>query len=401
MPTIETVDDLPATNARATPTIDPTRNTRHRVDFSIDQGSNKTPLETAIAQIESHTASLQDGLSDLLLVKGKIILDLRHKIFSKNFALTKLESHETRIPVSARVDFKLSCMKGVEGDTGFQDLLTRNANLVDTFRKNLKSHIIECGKMEVCFMTKHLAETYAVALAQVVAMFHIAQRVAPDKNHPTALRLLADHSASLLKHSDATTFVATYINSNNVGHLNDAALANFNASTAEMKRAIEAVFVSSWDQYLEAHKKKQMILDLKRQYRETLLTEKTEDAAMIVDNELPADREQLQELINKEVSRATAKLTNQKKAAALKNAQRGRKKKTGADQRNQTKKQTSKKKPSNKNKSPSAHKKDRTNDKADGQDNAGTRGRGKESRSRSRSKSKSKKNAKSRARKQS
>ena len=345
--------------------------------------------------------SLQDGLSDLLLVKGKEILSLRHKIFSKIFSLTKLESHETRIPVSARVAFKLSCMKGVEEDQGFQDLFTRNASLVDTFRKNLKSQIIECGKIEALFMTKKLAEAYAVALSQVVAMFHIAQRVASDKNHPTALRLLADHHATLLKHSDATTFEEVYITSNNVGDLNSVMRANINANTTEMRRAIEAVFIDSWDLYLEEHKKWQLVLDLKRQYRETILTEKTEDAGMIIDNELPADREQLQELITKEVSLATAKIQNKTKATAAKNSQRGRKKNAGADKTNQRKKKASDKSRKTQNKPKAARKTAKRNDKAGESDNAGTKGGRKTTRGRSRSKSNTRKNAKSRVRKQS
>ena len=401
MPTFETVDAAPpAANIRGPPTEDPTRNTRPRVDFSVNQGSNQTPLELAGAQIERHTVSLQDGLSDLLLVKGKEILSLRHKIFSKTFALTKLESHETRIPVSARVAFKLSCMKGVEEEPGFQDLFTRNASLVDTFRKNLKNHIVECGKIEALFMTKRLAEAYAVALSQVVAMFHIAQRVASDKNHPTALRLLADHHATLLKHSDVTTFAEVYTTSNNVGDLSAAMRANFNADTTEMRRAIEAVFISSWDLYLEEHKKRQLVLDLKRHYRETILTEKTEDAGMIVDNELPADREQLQELINKEVSRATAKIQNKTKATAAKNSQRGRKKNNGADKTN-----TRKTKADDKNKSTTkrkaARKQANRKGKADEQNNAGTSEGRKNTRGRSRSKSNTRRNAKSRVSKRS
>jgi hypothetical protein len=69
----------------------------------------------------------------------------------------------------------------------------------------------------------------------------------------------------------------------------------------EIKRAIESVFVLLWDKFLTtAVRKKQLSVSLKKLAKASLLAAKTEDATMEIDNEIPADGTQLQELIQKE-----------------------------------------------------------------------------------------------------
>ena len=332
MPTLEhTV--VTAATVRAAPPEEPTRNQRARVDFTVDSTSKLSPLETAIQFIESHTASLHDGLSDLLLLKGKELTSLRHRLTTKESAINKLESHETRIPVSARVDFKLSCMKGLEETPDFISLQSRNTDLVDKFRKDLKAHIVECGRLEIAFLKKQIATTYAKTLSQVVAMFHIAQGVDQAKTHPTALKLIADHAATLLKHTDGADFGNLYIQVNSVENMTDADGLNVNPRAADIHRTLESVFVTSWDLYLGANKARELALSLKRHMTEHVLTDMTEAAVNIVDQELPANQEQLHELIRKEIDRAAKKRQNKEASQTSKNAKRGQKK-DGASQKN-------------------------------------------------------------------
>ena len=313
------------------------RNQRARIDPTVDDpGAALTPMQVALAHIESHTASLRDGLSDLLSEKGKELTLLRHRIHTKDRTLSRLEKDDDRLPVSARLSFKLSCLKGADELPEFQELANRNADVVAVFCKQLKSHIIECGKIELVFLRQKLAEQFATTIHHVVSLFHIAQQVEPAKTHPTALRLISEHADTLLKHTPSPNFTAVYTTVNDVGTLSLADRQNTNVRAAEIRRALEAVFVASWDAYLTTSAAQDLALDLRKHAREHLLANKTEEAANMVDDELPATRQQLQDLINLEVSRATKKLAQRRPSdRTSKNSTRGRTSDTsGASQRN-------------------------------------------------------------------
>ena len=381
MPTrMDTTEPATAATVRqASPEL-PTRNQRPRVDFTVNTSSKLPPLKTAVLHIEDHVASLHDGLSDLLMLKGKEITSLRHRLFLKESIINKMESHADRIPVSARVDFKLSCLNGLEENPDFLVLHSKNAGLVEKFRKDLKADIIACGQLEITFLKKAIATHFAKSLSLVVAMFHIAQRVDQAKTHPTALKMIADHSATLLKHVDDDDFETTYISVNNVTGLTAIARLNVNDRSADIHRAIESVFTSSWDLYLKTSRDQELALDLKVHMKEHVLMDKTEDAVNIVDQELPATREQLHELIQKEIDRANKKRANQTAAKAAKNKQRGPNK-PGASERNQKKSGKSK----------------NQSDKAAASAKGGRQGNDKKSRGRSRDKSRSKSSTKTNA----
>jgi hypothetical protein len=69
---------------------------------------------------------------------------------------------------------------------------------------------------------------------------------------------------------------------------------------------LNAIINLSWDHYLRQEKDNQLAISLKKQAKEVMLSSHTEDATMDIDAEIPADRQQLKDLIRHE-ARAMAK----------------------------------------------------------------------------------------------
>jgi hypothetical protein len=111
------------------------------------------------------------------------------------------------------------------------------------------------------------------------------------------------YSEALLKHTGlpANEFLGLYTTTLDVPAI-DPNVQEQHPTTriGEIKRAIESVFVLSWDKFLATVRENQLSISLKKEAKATLLAAKTEDATMEIDNEIPADRAQLQELIRKE-----------------------------------------------------------------------------------------------------
>ena len=126
------------------------QNTQARVDKTVaTPGEDLSPLQTAFKHIESHTKSLQPGLSDLLLEKGKEITTLRHQIYTKEKNLPRLEKDEEQILVSARLHFTLTESKEAEELPEFIELQTETKLYVNGVRKELKKKIIAAGKIGI------------------------------------------------------------------------------------------------------------------------------------------------------------------------------------------------------------------------------------------------------------
>ena len=277
------------------------RQTRVRIDDTVaTPGPKLTPLQTALLHVESHTALLHDGLSTLLLERSKNLLLQRHKIKTKDMALSKLEGDTARLPASARIQFKLNVSKDVEETDRFKELNIRNQTVTEEYTKKLKAHVLEAGRLEIANMKAKLIEAYALAIHDTVAVYHISMEKPTAMNHPTALNIIAEHEGMLLKHTEANNFAQRYKEVNSVGDLTAAQQALVNDRRIEIKRTMEAIFVTPWDMYLQTYREQELVLSLKRHARETLLEAKTADATEIIDNEIPADRQQLQELIRTE-----------------------------------------------------------------------------------------------------
>ena len=88
-------------------------------------------------------------------------------------------------------------------------------------------------------------------------------------------------------------------------------------------RAIESIFVTTWDYYLNQVTKNDISLALKKKAKETLQMKQTEDATLLVDEELPADRKTLSKLIRDEATSIAQSMFKREMEKHAKNKQRG------------------------------------------------------------------------------
>lgn len=311
-------DDETATTGRESPK-------RARIDPSVADPNTKkhtSPLSAAKEHIGCHIGSLHDGIADLLLTRGIDYIDIMHKIFNKQKNIKRMEDDEDYIPHSARVAFKLTVIKDAEEMDEFKALEKRNDTFKETVQKQLKKHIIECAKIEKQCLRLKLNADYCETIHQVVSIFHTAQGVNETLTHPTALKLITDHSIAVLKHIDLNSddFKALYIKTMAVAEMTDEQLEVDNPKIGEIKRVIQSVFPASVDCYLKQSRDNELALTIKKQAKTALLEKKTEDASKLVDGEMPADRQLLNELIQIEAEKLSRKIIKNEIANQLRKA---------------------------------------------------------------------------------
>jgi hypothetical protein len=291
--------------ARGAPiNIDDAPPKRARFDASVDPGkSNRSPLSTSEEFITAHISSLHEGIATLLLNRGREHLVLSQRLFSKERSKIRIEKDDDYIPVSARVNFRLQVVKETEELPEYLLLQTRTAEIVKRHQEELKVCCVDSIKLDIKAIRAAINKHYCISLHAVSSLFHIAQGLDVEHTHHTVIALLNEHSEALLKHTGlpAGEFIGLYMTVLKMPELNpDVQEQHPTTRIGEIKRAIESVFVLSWDKFLATVRENQLSLSLKKEAKATLLAAKSEDATMEIDNEIPADRAQLQELIRKE-----------------------------------------------------------------------------------------------------
>ena len=332
----------PRTTAAATPTPPPTPGTRTspvnvddqpkraRIDASVITPGmpQRSPLAAAEELVASHVESLHDGIATLLLTRGREYLALSQRLFYKEKNKVRMEQDDTYIPVSARVNFTLQVVKEAKESTDFQTLQDSTALIIKRHQEELKQCILESIAIDIKALRMALNQHLCQSLYSVTSLFHIAQGLHVKHTHLTVDALLDKYSTTLLKHTGitATAFRRLYIVTldYDLDQTQEGLPSN---KMGEIKRALESVFVLSWDLYLRQVSENQLSISLKKEAKATLLTDKTVAATMELDKELPADRLQLQELIRKEATILARTLVKQEVSSQLrsaKNEQRGR-----------------------------------------------------------------------------
>lgn len=316
--------DAPAPTAASTKRarIDPTVATSGKPSLS--------PLQAAEKHIDAHCESLREGIATLLTTRGLEYTTLRHKLFHRERSCIRLETNDDLIPTSARVNFRLSVCKEAEQLPEYTELQNQVKLTIEKTQLELKAHIVasitvECSALQLA-VNKHLC----FSLFNVTSLFLLAQGADSTRVHATVLSMLDQHSAILLVHNSLETsdFAALYKTTLGVDCSDDAPVYQPVGNFDTIKRALEAVFIQSWDIYKTQAKENELSLSLKKEAKATLLAEKTEAATMQVDTELPVDRMQLQELIRKEATKLSKELIKKEIKAQLtvtipKNGKRG------------------------------------------------------------------------------
>ena len=278
---------------------------RARIDPTVadpNNGKTRMPLSAAEDFIKSHTASLHTGISTLLLKQGQDYLAIAHKIQSKTRNISRMEEDESYIPISARVNFRLQAMKEVEELNEFKELQQSTNTLISEQQQALKTAIIACAKLERRFLVTKLDKHYCSSIAHTVSLFATAHGLSPALNSAIALSLIDSYSIILLKHHpahDTVSFRTLFKSLHNIPDEPTALATGTLPIVVELKRIIEAVFVTSWDRYLQQQQENDIALTLKKIAKAVLLEQSTEATVMEIDNELPADRDHLEALIQR------------------------------------------------------------------------------------------------------
>ena len=313
---------------------------RARIDPSVASGMlNPSPLAAAEELIESHISSLHKGIATLLLHHGREHLVLSQRLFFKQRAKIRIEKDDDFIPASARVKFKLQVVKETEELPEYLELQSKAAEIVKRHQEELKACCIDSINLDIKAIRAAINRHFCKSLHAVSSLFHIAQGLDVESTHHTVAALLNSHSDALLKHTGLPTneFQSLYTTTLNVPvPVIQVEETPPTARIGEIKRTIESVFVLSWDKYLFTYRENQLALSLDKEAKATLLSAKTETATMEIDDEIPADRTQLNELIRKEASQL-AKLFIKKEVSnqlRLKNGTGGPK--TGASTKNKS-----------------------------------------------------------------
>jgi hypothetical protein len=302
--TAQTATQPPPPGARASPIEIDAPPKRARFDPSVDPGkSNCSPLSVAEDHITAHISSLHEGIATLLLNRGREHLVLSQRLFSKERSKIRIEKDDDYIPVSARVKFQLQVVNEAEELPEYLLLQNKTADIVKRHQEELKVCVVDSIKLDIKAIRAARNRHYCISMHAVSSLFHIAQGLDVEHSHHTVVALLNGYSEALLKHTGlpANEFLGLYTTTLDVPAI-DPNVQEQHPTTriGEIKRAIESVFVLSWDKFLATVRENQLSISLKKEAKATLLAAKTEDATMEIDNEIPADRAQLQELIRKE-----------------------------------------------------------------------------------------------------
>ena len=372
-----------ATNEQAAPK-------RTRFDATAQIGTEtKSALAIANAHIVLHVSSLQPGIASILQTLGKDILVARKRIFDKTRQSEKMESDADYIPNSAKIDFVPKVSKAMEESTEYTAL--RDASLAATkaYQIQCKNFIILALQLDIQSLQDTLTRELAKAISLTAKAFLIAdgqdtlnlQRLANtilDRHHEVLLSglnvTLAEFRAVYMTVNGLTVLPNPLMPADDLPHRQ--AQAAYTAALAAHARAVEehdsiviplpaapvpppaapppndpaqqetnrifrtleSIFVRPWQIYLDSRTRNERAMALKKLSNEVFTESATENAQMEIDLEVPADRQQLQELIRKQADAANQKLSAQVKKlerqlgsiALAKNTQRGRKKTGGA-----------------------------------------------------------------------
>jgi hypothetical protein len=356
---------------------------RTRFDATARIGTEtQSALAIATGHIVLHVTSLQPGIASILQTLGKDILVARKRIFDKDRQVQKMESDADFIPNSAKIDFVPKVSSAMEQSAEYLTLRDTSLATTKAYQLLCKDYIIQAMKIDIKSLQDALLRELAKAISLTTKAFLIAdgkdnlnlQRLANtilDRHHEVLLSglnvTLQDFRTVYVTANGLTALPDPIMPANNLPHgqaqavyatafiAYEQALANHDSivlpppepplpppavqtptdpaeqETNRIFRTLESIFVRPWHLYIDSRSRNERALALKKLSNEVFTESATENAQMQVDLEVPADRQQLQELIRKQADNATKKLSAQVKklerqlgTMALANTQRGR-----------------------------------------------------------------------------
>lgn len=340
-----------------------------------------TPKAIADSFIKTHVASLQPQLASILEKLRLQHLDLLHSLYNKETQITRMERIDEFIPRSARIDFKFHMSKNAEERPEFLALQEETNSHIADFRNFLRGQIIKATKIESTTIAENIKIGFVKAIRLCIEAFIIGDDSLPSdldassNSHTNISMIMELYHTTLLKHttfqslaefceyykkihnlqsfpisqglpqsaSTSTTptgsrFFSTSQQSPSTSGANRPPhpIGNSNITVNHLeadkiKRALEAVFITPFDEYTKQCKRNSINLSLKKLSTAHFVEEATNNAAMDLDREPSVDRSQLQDLIRKQTQSENKVLVREisklhKKLAQLessKNSKRG------------------------------------------------------------------------------
>ena len=310
----------------------------------------KAPKALAIAFVKSHSASLQPQVGSILERLGIQHLNLLSKRHQKLVQINKMDQNNDFIPRSARIEFSFHMTKEATETPEFQALQTNTNQKIQEFRNFLKRQVIDATKIEETILLHQIQDDFILSLRHVITAFLTANSVSVSNTNIQAAiqHIITDHS--LFKHCNLSQ--ATFLQRANqitpqvldpsspttepMDHSDSLVMqgyTTYNPSvttqtthsktiplptdlhpiTQTIKQAFKAVFVTTWDQFLDHVRKNRVTHELTKLNATVFDAPATEKAANILAKEVSADHATLNALIVEKTTAATKQLTQQLK----------------------------------------------------------------------------------------
>ena len=331
-------------------TTDNSRTVRRKADPTAGNIATMSPLTCAEATIISSSSSLHLGIANLLQSLGKDFVKAMHELQVKCNKITKMEDDSEYQPISTRINFKLQAMDAIKDTEGFNDLQAKVDDTLSKLKMDLKSHIIECAKLEKAALRER-AQTLAVSLVKsLVTIYSIAHGIDKYFVHNLAQKAIRDKGNTFLTHMQLTPdeFVARYNTEFNCAEENIVLPEKSDELVKGVSHCLLIVMKTSWDAYLTQVRHNEINTSIKKCAKDILQSQATEDAVMQLDAEPSLSRSQMDELISaqakKEVQRQMAALEKKLKAGRGNDVSASIKKKKANGEEQETKPKPSKQK---------------------------------------------------------
>ena len=328
---------------------------RIRFDTTVKtDNDNQSPLKAAHMQMKAHAVSLRREIQDILLRLGTHYLSKLSSARTKSSKATKMAQDEEYIPGSARIDFRLNTTKESEKAQEFELLSTATNNLVLQFRKDLKKQIIQACELDAKTYRHQAAEALANALFKTTKALLLSKGNTTANPHKLVITILDQHHENILNATQQThddfkkiyqekhqltelpePFVTVAMRArrtqqqqqqNNedslvlTGHIPNQnvrppspvhnppppTLPNADESLAvEIYSILTGIYIEPWNVYVRQQQHNERQLALKKFSTEIFTETATTAAQMEIDEETPATRLQLQQLVDEKTKAAT------------------------------------------------------------------------------------------------
>jgi hypothetical protein len=368
MSTDSATDPTPATDTSSSTKRTRFDTSSVRIPGSGNVRKIQAPKTLAESFIRGHVASLQPQIATILEKLGCQHIQLLAKLDNKTKQVTRMEEDDEFTPRSARVEFQFHMSKEATESAEFASLKEKTELDLTAFRKTLKGHIIEATRIERNIIHKSVIKDLVTSIRILTESFLV---VADKKSNVDEIvaQLMDQHHEKLLKHCNISLdeFKTAYKDEHKLGHFPDhprhtgwgtsggwgtttststrtggwgSANASANSSRffgqgrpsdsttvsddgavalqeqaqpnvfdhAPLYRALEAVFITAWDEYLSQCRKNNIAIQLKKLETQHFLEKATSDASMDLDDETAVSRPQLKELIAKAMKEENKRL---------------------------------------------------------------------------------------------